>query len=43
MIGDGMSKPRQRLLQMFFEAKARMVGADRDSHIADCTVRFQAS
>ena len=32
VILDGMPEASQRLFQMFFECKARMVGADGDSH-----------
>ncbi len=32
VIVHGVSEPRERLAQMFFQQKARMIGANRDSH-----------
>ena len=43
VIGNRVSEPRQRLLEVFLQRKAGVVGTDRNSHIADCTVRFQLS
>ena len=36
VIVDGVAEPRERLLQMFFEQEAGMIGADGDTHGGDC-------
>ena len=32
VIVDGVAEPRERGLEMFFQQKAGMIGADRDAH-----------
>ena len=42
VIVDGVAEPRERLLQVFFEGEARMIGADRDAHGDSDLVRSDA-
>ena len=39
VIVHDVSEPCERLLQMFLQHEARMIGADGDAHMVDCTVR----
>ena len=41
VIVDRMSEPCERRLEVLFQREPRVVGTDRNPHIADCTVRFQ--
>ena len=38
VIVDGVAQARERVLEVFFQQKARVIGADRDAHRADCTM-----
>ena len=38
-ILDRVPEPRQRLRQVLLEREARVIGADRDAHARDCTIR----
>jgi hypothetical protein len=42
VIVDRMSEPCERRLEVLFQREPRVVGTDRNPHIADCTVRFPA-
>ena len=43
VIVDGVPEPLQRLLQMFFEQEAGVIGADGDAHGNNCTVRYRSA
>jgi hypothetical protein len=43
VVVDDMAEPREGLFQVFFQDEAGMIGADGDTHNADCTVRFHLS